>query len=362
MNKKKWVLLVAAGVLATAPLAVRAMDVELYGDVHLSIDVSDNEQDPVTGKDDSGVSVNSNVSILGFKGSEKLSDNLAVIWQYETEIDLDNGSDFVAKGRDSYGGLEGSWGLLKAGRLSNAMKNASTKIDIFKNSRADHNVMVGYVNGKNAFDNRLDNTIWYSTPKFAGVKLDLTYTSDTVEDELPDKEISPEKSNVSASISYDKGPLYIALAAESRGDAKETTVGSGLYEDISGTKFVGRWDFSQGTKVAFVYEDLESAVSGALPGQARTAFYLNVAHKIGNTTLKAAYGQADDLDNSADTGATHYALGLYQSYSKDTQLYVIYTATDNDVNAEYGLKDMEGIEGKKISALLFGLTKKFSSK
>lgn len=387
MSKKKLAVFVAAGALVAAPLAAQAVDVEVYGDVRMSIDVSNNEQDPSTEKDDSALSVNSNTSKLGFKGSEKLSDNLSVIWQYETEVELDNG-DMTVKGRDTYGGLKGSWGLLKAGKLSNPMKSSSSKIDIFVNTRADHNVLVGYVNGVNTFDNRFDNTIWYSTPKFAGVKLDLSYTTDADGDALPNKLISPEKSVTSFSLNYDKGPLYIAVATETRNDAKLKN--NGQYGDVAASKLVGRWDFGQGTTAGLIYEDAESSVSatsvttisspltvnadgelattttplaGAAPdGQARTAFYLNVAHKIGNTTLKAAYGQADDLDNAADTGATHYALSAFQSYSKNTQLYVIYTATDNDAAAKYGLKDMSGVPGKTISALSFGLNKRFSSK
>ncbi len=384
MNKKKLAIFVAAGTLAAMPLAAQAMDAEVYGEVHLSIDFSDNENTSTT-KEDSALSVNSNTSKLGFKGSEKLSDNLSAIWQYETEVELDEG-DISVKGRDSYGGLKGNWGLLKAGNLSTPMKKASSKIDIFSNARADHNVIVGIVNGDKEFDNRLHNTIWYSTPKMGGVKLDLSYTPDTDEDALPSKLTSPEKSVTSFSLSYDKGPLYVAVATETKNDAKLKD--NGKYEDVSGTKLVGRWDFGQGTKVGLVYDDLESSASasstttvtapagggtlietttltpGAAPdGQARTAFYLNASHKMGNTTLKAAYGQADDLDNAADTGATHYALSAYQSYSKDTQLYVIYTATDNDKNGKYGLKDMKyGEKGKTISALSFGLKKRFSTK
>ncbi len=367
MSKKKLAILVATGMLA-APLVAQAQDVEVYGDVRLSIDMSKNEQDPVIGgRDDSALSVNSNTSKLGFKGSEKLSDNLSVIWQYETEVELDNG-DMTVNGRDTFGGLKGSWGLLKAGKLSNPMKQSTNKIDIFVNTRADHNMIVGNVNGVNTFDNRFDNTIWYSTPKFGGVKLDLSYTTDSKEDALPGKLISPEKSVTSFSLNYDKGPLYVAVVTEARNDAKLKD--DGQYEDVAATKLVGRWDFGQGTTVGFIYEDAENSAGAEVTtmtlasasGQARSAFYLNAAHKIGNTTLKAAYSQADDLDNAVGTGATHYALGAFKSYSKNTELYVLYTATDNDANAKYGLKDMAGIEGNTISAFSFGLNKRFSSK
>lgn len=362
MNKTKLAVFVAAGTLAAMPMVSQAMDAEVYGEVHMSIDFSDNEADPLSGKEDSALSVNSNTSKLGFKGSEQLSDNLSLIWQYETEVELDNG-DLTVKGRDTFGGLKGSWGLLKAGNLSTPMKKASSKIDIFTNSRADHNVVVGYVNGTGTYDNRLSNTIWYSTPKMGGVKLDLSYTTDTVEDALPDTKTAPELSVTSAALSYDKGPIYVALATETKNDAKETATASGFYEDTSATKLVGRWDFGQGTKVALVYEDAEYAGTGSPTGQARTAVYLNAAHKMGKTTLKGAFGQLDDLDNSPDTGATHYALGAYKAYSKDTELYVLYTAMDNDKNGQYGLKDMKyGEKGKTISALSFGLKKRFSTK
>lgn len=366
MKKKKLAVLVAAGTLAGMPLASQAIDVEVYGQAHMSIDVSENEADPASGNDDSAVSVNSNTSKLGFKGSEPLSDNLSLIWQFETEVELDDGT-LSAKGRDTYAGLKGSWGTFKAGNLSNAMKKASSKIDIFSDSRADHNVMVGILgeDGKK-YDNRQNNTIWYSTPKLGGVKGVVTYSADTVSkdsDELPNKVLGREQSDISLSVAYDKGPLYLAAATETMNDAKD--LGAGVYEDISGAKLVGRWDFGQGTKVGLVYEDLESSDAGFASGDSRSAVYLNAAHKMGNTTYKAAYGQADDIGNAVDTGATHYALAAYHSYSKDTQLYTLYTAVDNDVNAAYDLKDMSNtadVQGKTVSALSFGLIKRFSSK
>ena len=362
MKKNKLAVLVAAGTLVAMPLAAQAMEVEVYGAAHVSVDFSDNEAVSAT-NDDSALSVNSNTSKLGFKGKEKLSDDLSLLWQFETEVELDDGT-LSAGGRDTYAGLQGSWGLFKVGKLSNAMKKASSKIDIFSDSRADHNVMVGIISDDaKKYDNRLNNTIWYSTPKLGGVTGVVTYTPDTAgkdSDELPGKQLAPELSDISLSIAYDKGPLYLAIATETMNDAKD--LGAGSYEDVSGTKLVGRWDFGQGTKVGLVYEDLESADAGAASGDSRSAVYLNAAHKVGNTTYKAAYGQADDIGNAADTGASHYALGAYHSYSKDTQLYTLYTATDNDVNATYGLKDMKGVQGKTISALSFGLIKRFSSK
>ena len=363
MKKKQLAVLVAAGTLVAMPLAAQAMDAEVYGEAHVSVDFSDNEAPPASGNDDSALSVNSNTSKLGFKGSEKLSDNLSVVWQYETEVELDDGT-LSAKGRDTYAGLKGSWGLFKAGNLSNAMKKASSKIDIFSNSRADHNAMVGIISDdEKKYDNRQNNTIWYSTPKLGGVKGVVTYSTDTDDkdsDELPGKSATRELSDISLSIAYDKGPLYLALATETMNDAKD--LGAGAYDDVSGTKLVGRWDFGQGTKIGLIYEDLESAETGVPSGDSRSAVYLNAAHKVGNTTYKAAYGQADDIGSAADTGASHYALAAYHSYSKDTQLYTMYTAMDNDSNATYGLKDMKGVQGKAISALSFGLIKRFSSK
>lgn len=362
MNKKKLAVFIAAGTLTTMPLVAQAIDVEVYGVAHMSIDLSDNEADPAGGKDDGALSVNSNTSKLGFKGAEKLSDDLSLIWQFETEVELDDGT-LSAKGRDTYAGLKGNWGLFKAGNLSNAMKKASSKIDIFSDSRADHNAMVGIISDDSKkYDNRQNNTIWYSTPKLGGVKGVLTYSPETGDhdsDELPNKDITPAESDISISISYDKGPLYLAVATETLNEAK--SVGA-VYEDVSGTKLVGRWDFGQGTKVGLVYEDLESAEASAAAGDSRSAIYLNAAHKVGNTTLKAAFGQADDIGNMSDSGASHYALAAYHSYSKNTQLYTMYTAMDNDENAAYGLKDMKGVSGKTISALSFGLIKRFSSK
>jgi predicted porin len=88
-----------------------------------------------------------------------------------------------------------------------------------------------------------------------------------------------------------------------------------------------------------------------------------------STTLKAAFGQADELDSDADTGATYFALGASWNLSKNTELYALYASTSNDDNlgdgVAYtlsGVDDPVSADGPTISSLSFGMNMKFEGK
>ena len=69
----------------------------------------------------------------------------------------------------------------------------------------------------------------------------------------------------------------------------------------------------------------------------RNAWYASVAHKMGNTTLKAAYTMAGDLDGVNNSGAKQYSLGASYALSKRTEMFGLYTQVKNDSAANYSL-------------------------
>lgn len=77
------------------------------------------------------------------------------------------------------------------------------------------------------------------------------------------------------------------------------------------------------------------------------------------------YMVADDYKGQADSGATQLALGIFNKLDKVTQIYAVYTNTDNDANAEYqGIDGGHGDElttglGGSPSALSVGIVYKF---
>ena len=74
---------------------------------------------------------------------------------------------------------------------------------------------------------------------------------------------------------------------------------------------------------------------------------------------------ADDYKNVSNSGANQLAVGVFNKLDKVTQVYAVYTSTDNDSNAQYqGIDgghgdELETVAGGNPSALSVGIVYKF---
>ena len=103
-------ILAAAIVSAfAAPAFAATANVDIYGILHVSVDVLD---DGVL----SGTNVSSNASRIGFKGAEDVGGGLSAIWQFESRINADDGAAIGTPMRDTFVGLQSkTLGTLRAG-------------------------------------------------------------------------------------------------------------------------------------------------------------------------------------------------------------------------------------------------------
>lgn len=365
MNKRLIVLAVA-GVLA-APLAAQA-GVEIYGKARMSLDYINNDDTglaPPAGSglanpDKNAFSVSSNVSRIGFKGDEDLGSGLKLLWQIETQVDFDTGG-FATGNRNTWLGLGGGYGTVLAGKNETPLRVVTQRIDIFSDTKGDYNSIIGNIAGKRVFDNRFNNTLIYTSPSMSGFQVSAGYTPSrgndaTSTDDLPRTELQGKRDAASVSGSFNNGPLYLAAAYETLGKYASNE------DSAKAFRLGGSWAFPQGTTVGGVWE---KADQGGANGD-RNAWYLNAAHKMGDATLKAAIARADDRGNITDSGAAQYTLGAAYALSKATEVYALYTMTNNDKNGTYGLwsgtEAIAGYTDKSVSALSLGINHNFSSK
>ncbi|MBK8162775.1 MAG: porin [Gammaproteobacteria bacterium] len=357
--KRKSIAIAVTGMLALPLWVSTASALEIYGKLHGSVDLSSNDEE-ATGQEDSTLAFTNNASRIGFKGKEELSEDLTVTYQAETVIDLDSGG--WGGGRNTYVGLMGGFGEVRAGLHDSPYKSAT--YDMFSDTRADYNAIIGNVHGSVLFDERTPNTILYISPDMSGFQFQGAYIlgNAAADDDLPDAE-EPDNTGISLAGMYNQGPLSLSVAMETFGIQAETGEPT---DDAQAVKLGAGWDLGQGTKLSFIFESAESGVTD----ESRDAFYIGAMHKMSdNTTLKAAVGQADGLDSDSDfnedTGATYLALGISQKMSKDTELYALFASVSNDDEGEYRL-DGVGFPGTAtgptISSFSFGIVKNFSGK
>ena len=335
MNLKApiWCAVVAA--LALPGTALSA--IELYGNAHVSLDavgsgdgqiVLDEGDDSVAAKKNAFL-ITSNKSYIGLRGREGVRDRLAVIWQVEQGVDLDDGS-WSDEGRDSFVGLEGSIGTVLAGRHVTPYRRLTDRLDIFRNTRADHSAVVGAVDGQSVFNERARNILYYATPEDRRIRFAAAYISDRQRERLPRTNADSDRDGYGASLIFDSGPLYLGLAYERLGQ------GEGQ-EDGVATKAALGWDFGQGTRVALIWEQADNGERSAGGDGARDAWYGSVSHVSGNFTWKFAYGLLGELDHTPDSGAHMVALGFSYAMSPRTELYLLGAAMLNEDQAVYAL-------------------------
>ena len=163
--------------LDSAALPVAAMaDVTLYGQIKAGVEVSKVKLGEQTaaklGHEKSSKTATEIAdfgSRIGFKGHEHLGNNLNAIWQVEQNTSIAGGDKEWAS-RESFIGLEGGFGKVRAGKLDSTVKNTSDNVDQWESSNGALNMSVF---------TRVDEravSVRYDSPVFSGFSASVQYT------------------------------------------------------------------------------------------------------------------------------------------------------------------------------------------
>lgn len=339
----------AAGKTATAstPASLNTSSgVTFYGQIDLSYDRIDTAG--VNGVSKGNVS--SNVSRVGLKGAEGLSDGLSAIWQIEQQINIDNTTEAGGTGtfatRNSFIGLKSdAAGTVLLGRHDTPYKLATRRLDPFADSVADNRALMGGVtspttvdSANTAFDGRPTNTIHYTTPKFSGFTGMIAYANMA---ETNTAAAQAKASLTSLAATYDAAPFYGSLGFE---EHRLDTVRTGGKESAwkAGLAYTMMDAFTLGLAYERTSDNLCTAVvvgGCAAVGADRfghNAYYLSGVYKMDMNAIKFAYGRAGQLASVANTGASQFSLGYDHGLSKRTKLYAIYSRISNKTGSDYG--------------------------
>ena len=161
--------------LAALPVAAMA-DVTLYGQVKAGVEVSKVKLGEQTaaklGHEKSSKTATEIAdfgSRIGFKGHEHLGNNLNAIWQVEQNTSIAGGDKEWAS-RESFIGLEGGFGKIRAGKLNSTVKDSSDNVDQWESSNGALNMSVF---------TRVDEravSVRYDSPVFSGFSASVQYT------------------------------------------------------------------------------------------------------------------------------------------------------------------------------------------
>lgn len=291
----------AIGAVMAMPTVAMA-ETKIYGKVNVTLENYDDD-------DSDHWRVQSNASRLGFKGKEKINDNLSAVYKMEYQTAVDDGSD-VFKQRNIYGGLEGGFGQVIVGKFDSPLKKIQNKVDVFSD------YAVGDVKNLLGGEDRLSNLIQYTTPKSLPVKAKLAIQPGENEDCPGDDCKDGLADGISASVAFDQDGIYAGLAHN---------------KDIKGwdtTRLVGQFNMDM-FQVGLLFQTGEESDGE----DEEEGFILSGAVKVGPMgKVKLQYGASEYTEGGADdsTDKTQIGVGYDHKLSKQTMLLAHYIMLEEE--------------------------------
>jgi predicted porin len=309
-----------ATLLAMAPLAQAQVKtdglLEIYGRASFSVDQLDD------GASYNRNNLSSNASRLGFKGSKKIG-NLTGIWQVEQEIqiNLDNKASTETNrlaSRDTFAGLQGDFGTVRAGKFDTPFKAAREPFNQFGDQLGDMRNLTRVGDAK--FDERLNNMLEYQSPVMNGFQAKVAYSFHSGTRATNTGAVEKKEDATSASLGYKAGGLEATLAFENYGAGTATT---GKRE---ATRAAISYKLTPELRVMGFYQTDDTISGGKDVGADVTG--LGLEYMITPTVaLKGHY--MDRKANAANSDASMYTLGAEYRYDKALRFYASYASLDN---------------------------------
>ena len=353
--KRKLLALAVASACATPALAQVPAEIQVYGRVNVSVEHITIKNSTVAAENDSTNELVDNSSRIGFRGNKDLGDGLKVIWQVESNVSLDDsGSTFSS--RDSFAGLQGGFGTIRAGRSIGPVYYAT--YDYISMHNHDTGTSSDALLAPTVFGNAgfMNNLLWYTSPKLGNFTIDAAYSfGPTGTGEARAAGLSDQPSYFGLVGSYDVGGLHLAASYANTKNTAALTPGTG--NNDTAMTFGGAYNFKSFVLGALV-EKAESDFAGGGDGD-RMYWRVSGMVPVGKNEFHLNYGSAGDIKNNGvdDDGAKQYTIAWNYNITSATKVYVFYTAVDNDTNGGYGFRTTTG--GGDQTSIALGLRHNF---
>ncbi|MEQ4616952.1 MAG: porin [Corticimicrobacter sp.] len=185
-------------------------------------------------------------SLWGLRGAEDLGDGLSATFTLESGFDANSGNAEEEGRLFNYAAWLGlnhaDYGELRFGRQNTVAQQAASGVELA--GWKDFGLGATF---KAADNYQLSNTINYFSPDFGGLKLGLGYSFNA--DESSDFDSARQARELSAALSYEDGPLYVALTYDRLQPKDSGSVGLnqpdawqlGASYDFGPVKLAGGW-------------------------------------------------------------------------------------------------------------------------
>ncbi|HFB8978839.1 TPA: porin, partial [Neisseria gonorrhoeae] len=158
--------------LAALPVAATA-DVTLYGAIKAGVQTYrsvEHREGKVVGVG-TGSEISDFGSKIGFKGQEDLGNGLKAVWQLEQGASV-AGTNTGWGNKQSFVGLKGGFGTIRAGSLNSPLKNTKNNVNAWESGKFTGNVLE--ISGMAQREHRY-LSVRYDSPEFAGFSGSVQY-------------------------------------------------------------------------------------------------------------------------------------------------------------------------------------------
>lgn len=271
-------------------------------------------------------------SRFGVRGSEDLGGGLKALFQLETQVAVDdgtggNGTQFWS--RNTFIGLEGRAGLLRAGVMDTVFKDYGDVIGILGVSSgtflSSSSVLrkTGFgTSSSSSFHLRRINSLRYDTPEVNGFQAAFQYSSN--EEKTADR----DPRLVSFGVKYEKGPYYAAVAHEIH------------YDFFGGSRNAATSNFGN-----LAVNSRDSAT------QATLGYTLNKRHKFGFDVIRKEYKEDPVAANAFRSYRnTAFMLSMENRWSDRWRTAAHYVRSGaGSCSLVSAVCSTDGLEGTKIA-------------
>ena len=320
--KKTLIALAAMSAFAAAGTAAAA-DVTLYGKADLGLHYTYNKvdgQDAVNSFDmKSGQNAGSR---FGLKGTEDLGNGTKVGFILENGFNADDGTmgqDSRLFGREANLFVTGDFGTLSMGRVG-ALSSGMGSYNVVYGYAAFGTGWGDYAGAKSQFNladrDRMDNTVTYVTPNFAGVKVYAQYSFSTKGQETAGNERQNQR-YAGLGVKYDLGSFSTGLVVDTvlnnyantnSEDSLGVTWGASYDFGVAKVYGMAQYGKNENKMGGYSVTDIKENQTGfaAVDGEGLEGYALTLgatAPVLGGTV----YAQANYVDGetSADVTSTH---------------------------------------------------------
>ena len=328
--------------LAALPVAASA-DVILYGQIKAGVEIAQTKTkvNGVETKSSTETNIADFGSRIGFKGHEQLGNNLNAIWQVENSVNVAGGGDWA--GRESFIGLEGNFGKIRAGKLETQLKSMDS-LDPWEYSNDALGLGMFQRTGERIVSVKYDSPVWAGfsgnvqfTPRDNGTEVRGEGVTTGRTDDASDTSryyagLNYENAGFFARYGFGyKKSAYVTANGESKsGQAHKVEGGydaNNLFVGL-GYQYTNGWDSLNSYVAKLANADYDAAADTSNGVKAHEVA-TTAAYRFGNVVPRVSYAHGFKAKGNgltdAERSATKYdqvVLGADYDFSKRTTALV----------------------------------------